>query len=193
MADKDPLDGDWADIAGDWQRQPTKKVDTTRLLKKIRRRILVAKGILVADVVATLGLFSVFIYTWFSEGWSRTEQIFLGFVTLGSIVYVYYEYQARKGTWQVNVPGSDSVLQQAIKGCESSLKFLRVMKLYTWLLLPLANWFAYSMAELRDKPAWKALLFVNLVCLAMLAVTIWYEKRRQKELASLLASDTEHP
>lgn len=181
------IDEQWQVLTQDWQQQPTEKTDIKKLLKETKRRTRKAKCLFWGNVVATLSLLCGAIYgTVFEDSWERA---FIGYMWgsfVLSVIFCYYEYKIRQVVWQQINDSPEKALQNAIKGIESSLSYIRLTK---WSCLPfglLANFFVYETAINAEKPATNGLIAVNVFIAVMFAITHWFGVKRQKELDTMI-------
>jgi hypothetical protein len=179
------LDEEWLSLTKDWQEQPFEKTDMSALVKKTKRRTYWAKSILVLDVLSTIFVFALFIYGCFVEQWSNSVQLFLLFFGIGSTVYVYYEVKYRLHAWQQNCGSPEKAVEHAIAGCESSIKFSKLVKLFSWLMFPSLNGFLYLMMIDSEKSLWPPIIITNILLVATVVITHIIENKRIAELALL--------
>ncbi|PAJ74447.1 hypothetical protein CJF42_10610 [Pseudoalteromonas sp. NBT06-2] len=182
------IDEQWLSLTQDWQSQPYEKTDIKALLKQTKRRILQAKALLLFDTVSTLAIFVAILYGYFFTGWGKTLLIFLGISGLMSIGYVYLAAKIRFASWKVFNENPNNIIQIALEGCQSSIKFIKLVKFTFIFSTPLVNWFVFEMAAQRDKSVWLSFLIANSALLLAYGVTHFYHKKRQAELKQLTSS-----
>ena len=183
--DEQPLDENWLILSRDWQAQPFEKTDIKKLLKQTKRRTLWAKSLLAIDIIATLGLIMVLAFGLYQGDWGTATIAYFTFGSLGSVVFVYYEIQIRLRIWQRSCDSPDKAVANAIAGVESSIKYIKLIKLSCWLLLPAVNWYIYAMIEESEKSPLPAFIFINVFVISMWLVTHWFHKKRDEELSQL--------
>ncbi|WDE06463.1 hypothetical protein SG34_005955 [Thalassomonas viridans] len=185
LNEESPLDDSWLAISQDWQEQPYEKANLDALVRKTRRRTWWAKACLVANILATAGMLVTLLVGLYRGDWETPHLVTLAVLFVSSVVYVYIEIKIRSAAWQLNDAGPDHALKAAISGGKSSLQYARLMKWsFYFLIIPL-NWYAYAMMEFREKITWKTFAFINVFLLVMYICTHIYQKKRERELASL--------
>ncbi|WDE00118.1 hypothetical protein [Thalassomonas actiniarum] len=185
LNEQSPLDDSWLAISQDWQEQPYEKANLDVLVKKTRRRTWWAKFLLAANILATLGILIALIAGLYQDNRQTPTLAYLAFGFVFSVVFVYYEIKIRRSAWQLTDAGPDEALKAAVLGCQSSLQYARLMKWSFYLLIIPANWYAYAMMQLRETFSWKAFVFVNGLLAVMYICSHIYQKKRERELASL--------
>ncbi|WP_019026606.1 hypothetical protein [Colwellia piezophila] len=180
-----PLDDEWLALSQDWQSQPYEKTDIQALLKQTKKRTLLAKSLLALDVIATIGTFIVLFVGLYQGDWSTATLAFLAFGGITSVVFVYYEIKIRLRIWQQCCDSPDKAVANAIAGVESSIKYIKLIKLSCWLCLLAANSYLYAMIEESGKSPWPAFITMNTIVLVMWLLTHWFHKKRNKELSQL--------
>ena len=183
--DEQPLDDNWLALSRDWQAQSFEKTDIKELLKQTKRRTLWAKALLVVDIIATVALIIALVVGLYQGDWDNATMSYLAFCAIGSIVLVYYEIQIRLRIWQQSCDSPDKAVANAIAGVESSIKYIKSLKLSCWLLLPAANGYFYTITEASEKSPWPPFLVMNAFIVIMWLITHWFDKKRRKELAQL--------
>lgn len=185
MPDSPMLDEQWQSLTKDWQAQPFEKTDMNALVKKTKRRTYWAKSLLALDITATVLIFSIFIYGCFADKWEMSTQLFLFFSGIGSIIFVYYEFKIRLNTWQQNCGTPDKALEHAIASCQSSIKYIKLIKSWSWVMFPGMNCYLYIALQGTDKSLWSSFFFINIFMVATWLVTHAFHKKRIKELKEL--------
>lgn len=180
-----PLDEDWLLLSQDWQTQPYEKTDIEVLLKQTKKRTLLAKSLLALDVIATISLFIALFVALYQGDWGRATVAYLAFGSIGSLVFVYYEIKIRLRIWQHCCDSPDKAVENAISGIESSIRYIKLIKLSCWLLLPVVNWYIYAMLEESEKSPWPPFLVINSFVIVMWSITHWFQLKRKKELMQL--------
>ena len=179
------LDEQWLTLSQDWQSQPYEKTDIQALLKQTKKRTLLAKSLLAIDVIATVGLIIVLLVGLYQGDWGTATIAYLAFGAITSIVFVYYEIKIRLRIWQHSCDSPDKAVANAIAGLESSIKYIKLIKLSCWLLLPAVNWYVYAMIEELEKSPWPSFFAVNIVMVILWLISHWFHKKRTKELSQL--------
>ena len=179
------LDEQWLTLSQDWQSQPYEKTDIQALLKQTKKRTLLAKSLLAIDVIATVGLIMVLLVGLYQGDWGKATIAYLAFGAITSIVFVYYEIKIRLRIWQHSCDSPDKAVANAIAGLESSIKYIKLIKLSCWLLLPAVNWYVYAMIEELEKSPWPSFFAVNIVMVILWLISHWFHKKRTKELSQL--------
>ncbi|MDO6444567.1 hypothetical protein Q4493_02140 [Colwellia sp. 1_MG-2023] len=179
------LDEQWQSLTQDWQSQPVEKTDMQALLKQTKRRTAWAKTCFGLNVVATVGLFIAFVYGLFEDEFGTPWNTYLGGGAFMSLIFVYYEMKIRAKTWRQISDSPDQALENALAGCESSMKYMSLTK---WSCIPfgvLANWFVYSVGSEGNKPMLAALIFINVFIAVMFLITELIHRKRKKEFKEL--------
>lgn len=179
------LDEQWASLTQDWQEQPVPKSDIKRLLKQTRSRTWRAKGLFFSNVVATIGLLVSWLYGWLVSEWDRSLVSYLGVTGVLSIVFVYYEFKIRQSVWQQISDSPDNALQNALKGYESSLNYIRLIY---WSFIPIfivVNIYLVAAAKEAEQPILPGLIFGNVFLIICLLITWGYGVKRKKEFNAL--------
>ena len=179
------LDEQWLTLSQDWQSQPYEKTDIQALLKQTKKRTLLAKSLLAIDVIATVVLITVLLVGLYQGDWGTATIAYLAFGAITSIVFVYYEIKIRLRIWQHSCDSPDKAVANAIAGLESSIKYIKLIKLSCWLLLPAVNWYVYAMIEELEKSPWPSFFAVNIVIVILWLISHWFYKKRTKELSQL--------
>ena len=179
------LDEQWLSLSQDWQSQPYEKTDIQALLKQTKKRTLLAKSLLVVDVIATLGLIIALLVGLYQGDWGTATIIYLAFGAITSVVFVYYEIKIRLRIWQHSCDSPDKAIVNAIAGVESSIKYIKLIKLSCWLLLPAVNWYIYVMIGETEKSTWLPFFVINMVIVSLWLISHWFHQKRTKELIQL--------
>lgn len=179
------LDEQWLSLSQDWQSQPYEKTDIQALLKQTKKRTLLAKSLLVVDVIATLGLIIALLVGLYQGDWGTATIIYLAFGAITSVVFVYYEIKIRLRIWQHSCDSPDKAIVNAIAGVESSIKYIKLIKLSCWLLLPAVNWYIYAMIGETEKSPWPPFFVINMVIVSLWLISQWFHQKRTKELIQL--------
>lgn len=179
------LDEQWLTLSQDWQSQPYEKADIQALLKQTKKRTLLAKSLLAIDIIATVGLIIALVVGLYKGNWGTATIAYLAFGAITSVVFVYYEIKIRLRIWQHSCDSPDKAVANAIVGVESSIKYIKLIKLSCWLLLPAANWYIYAMISESEKSPWPPFFVINIVIVSLWSLSHWFHKKRAKELSQL--------
>jgi len=179
------LDDAWAKLTQDWQAQPTPKTDINALVKRTRRRTQGAKFCFVLNIIATLGLLLAFLYGVYDGRWGEAINIYIGFASLFSIIFVYFETKIRVATWSQLCDSPEKAIDNAIASSESSMKYLWITKISFLPFLPLVNWFVYSESQANEKTGLPAYLMVNGFMLIVFVTVSYLHNKRKKEYQQL--------
>ena len=179
------LDEQWLSLSQDWQSQPYEKTDIQALLKQTKKRTLLAKSLLLIDAIATLGLIIALLVGLYQGDWGTATIAYLAFGAITSVVFVYYEIKIRLRIWQHSCDSPDKAVANAIAGVESSIKYIKLIKLSCWLLLPAVNWYIYAMIGETEQSPWQPFFVINMVIVSLWLVSHWFHKKRTKELSQL--------
>ncbi len=179
------LDEQWLSLSQDWQSQPYEKTDIQTLLKQTKKRTLLAKSLLLIDAIATLGLIIALLVGLYQGDWGTATIAYLAFGAITSVVFVYYEIKIRLRIWQHSCDSPDKAVANAIAGVESSIKYIKLIKLSCWLLLPAVNWYIYAMIGETEQSPWQPFFVINMVIVSLWLVSHWFHKKRTKELSQL--------
>ncbi|HBY85579.1 MAG TPA: hypothetical protein DEO86_06865 [Colwellia sp.] len=179
------LDEQWLTLSQDWQSQPYEKADIQALLKQTKKRTLLAKSLLAIDAITTIGLIIALVVGLYQGDWGTATIAYLAFGAITSVVFVYYEIKIRLRIWQHSCDSPDKAVANAIEGAESSIKYIKLIKLSCWLILPAANWYIYAMISGSEKSPWPPFFVINIVIVSLWLVSHWFHKKRTKELSQL--------
>lgn len=179
------LDEQWLTLSQDWQNQPYEKTDIQALLKQTKKRTLLAKSLLAIDIIATVGLITTLLIGLYQGDWGTATIAYLAFGAITSVIFVYYEIKIRLRIWKHSCDSPDKAVANAIAGLESSIKYIKLIKLSCWLLLPAVNWYIYVMIEESEKSPWPPFFVINLVIVILWLVSHWFHQKRTKELNQL--------
>lgn len=179
------LDEQWLSLSQDWQSQPYEKTDIQTLLKQTKKRTLLAKSLLLIDAIATLGLIIALLVGLYQGDWGTATIAYLAFGAITSVVFVYYEIKIRLRIWKHSCDSPDKAVANAIAGVESSIKYIKLIKLSCWLLLPAVNWYIYAMIGETEQSPWQPFFVINMVIVSLWMVSHWFHKKRTKELSQL--------
>ena len=182
-SDEQPLDEQWLALSQDWQSQPYEKTDIQALLKQTKKRTLLAKSLLAIDVIATVALIIALLIGLYQGDWGTATIAYLTFGSIGSVIFVYYEIKIRLRIWQHCCDSPDKAVANAVSGIESSIKYIKLIKLSCWFLLPAVNWYIYAMMAESETSPWPPFIFINIFILTMWLITHWFHKKRDKELS----------
>lgn len=184
------LDEQWADLAQDWQSQSFVKTDINQLLKQTKQRTLVAKLLLLLDIVATVGILVVALYMWINDSKDRATMIYLASGGALSVIYVYYAVKFRVRAWRANCGSPDKAIEHAIAGCESSLSYIKLIKFSCFIFCPIANWYLFTASEQADKSPLIGLILLNVIIIAIWLASQFFYRKRNKELKFLNSIDS---
>ena len=186
--DTSVLDEQWAEMTQDWQSQPTTKTDIAKLLKQTKQRTVWAKLSLAADIIATLAIIGVAIFMWMSGSQDKLTIIYLGISGVLSVVFVFYVIKFRLSAWKVNCGSPDKAIKHAIAAGQSSLSYIKLLKLSCFVIWPFANWYVFTMAQQTEKPAVLGLVLTNAMFVTVWFITHKFYKKRVEELKRLKSS-----
>ncbi len=187
---KDPLDTsiideDWAAMAQDWQTQPFTKTDINMLLKQTRIRTVWAKCLLALDVIATIGMILVAIYMWLSGSKDQATILYLGVGSFLSVVFVYYAIKIRLSAWKVNCGSPDKAIEHAITACQSSLSYIKLIKISCFIVWPFVNWYIFIISQQMDKSPFLGLVLINVLIAGVWLISHTFYRKRNQELKQL--------
>jgi hypothetical protein len=186
--DTSVLDEQWAEMTQDWQSQPTVKTDIAKLLKQTKQRTFWAKLSLALDIIATLGILAVAIYMWLSGSKDKITIIYLGISGALSVIFVYYVIKIRLSAWKVNCGSPDKAIKHAIEAGQSSLSYIKLLKLSCFIIWPFANWYVFAGAQQTDRSPAMGLLIVNAMLVTVWFITHKFHQKRVNELNRLKGS-----
>lgn len=184
--DTSVTDEQWLALTEDWQTQPYEKTDIQALLKQTKKRTYWAKALLALNVVTTIGLLLGFFYGLSQGEFGTSMNSFLGIFGVLSVVFVIFEVNIRLNTWRSCCDSPDKAIDNAIAGCESSLKYIALTKLTFLPFLLLGNWFFYAQAIEEQKSMWADLIFINVYLVICYLITEKFHRKRKKERKQLL-------
>lgn len=179
------LDEQWEILSQDWQSQPYAKADVEALLKQTRARTLWAKTLLILNIIATLFFIGMAATMMITGSEDTATMFYFIFAAIFSIVFVYYEVRIRLTVWRQFASSPEQAVDNAIKGLESSLKYIQLTKNFCWVLLPGGCWYAVEMAEQAEKSPWSGVIFVSIFISLIWAITHGFYLKRSKELKHL--------
>ena len=185
MTDKSPLDDDWEKLANDWQSQPYEHVDVAKLLKKVKRRVWLAKISIWSNVIMTLALIGSFVWGLLFSDWKNHTLIYLGLGSVYAIVFVFYETKIRASHPSAEAVPADKVIEHSMQSCVAAINYVKLNLYATFVLFPLVNWFVINVTEDRNKPMFTPLLVANLLGLSIVLLCVWLLRRRKLELKKL--------
>jgi hypothetical protein len=183
--DTSVIDEQWAEMTQDWQSQPTVKTDIAKLLKQTRQRTLWAKCLLAIDIVVTLGMLSVALYMWLSGSQDQATIIYLGIGGLLSIIFVYFAIKIRLAAWKVNCGSPNKAIKHAIEAAQSSLSYIKLLKLSCFIIWPFATWYVFAVALQLGKSPLLGLVITSVLLVTILFVTHRFQLKRVEELKQL--------
>jgi len=179
------IDEQWAEMTNDWQSQPFTKTDINKLLKQTKQRTMWAKLSLALDIIATVGIIAVAIYMWLSGSQNQATIIYLGGSGVLSAIFVYFVVKIRLSTWKVNCGSPDKAITHAISACESSLNYIKLLKISCYVIWPFANWYIFALTQQTDKSPVSGFLFANVLIVVIWLITHKYYLQRASELKQL--------
>lgn len=185
MSEKSPLDESWDSLVDDWQSQPYEKVDMTELIRQLKKRTFWAKLCLGFDVAGTLFLFFAWYWIAVNEPEDRATFIYVGIGAIGSVFYTFYAFKIRLESWRLSASSPSEYFDKYISGIKGAIRYAKLLKYTSFSMFPMVNWYVWEMSKSREKSFWLAYLLVNLVVVGMVAIGIYLQKRREKELINL--------
>jgi len=189
--DKSPLDDQWQALSQDWQAQTYEKINIIALVNKTKRRTWLAKALLAFDILGTLGITLLFFYGFYQGNWQTPTLIFVGVGSVFSIIFVSITIKIRLAAWSIFELEPEKILLTAIKGCQSSLQYIKLVKLSCYLLIPMMNWYVYEAAKLNGKPLFYPLILENGFILLAYLITHYFQRKREKDLRHLMSNLSE--
>lgn len=181
----DTLDDSWAELSQDWQSQPYQKVDVQALLVQTKKRTFWAKFLLSLNVLATIAFIVAVGVMWMNDSKDTATMIYLVFGSVGSIVFVYFEIKIRLTAWRQVAASPEHAIDNAIKGIESSISYIRLTKFSCYFLVPVGCWYLVEMAQQDGKSIWGGLLIMNSIIAVMWIITHYFHCKRNAELKQL--------
>ncbi|TWX59438.1 hypothetical protein [Colwellia hornerae] len=183
--DSSVIDAQWAQMSQDWQSQPIIKTDINRLLKQTKQRTVWAKSLLVIDIMATLAMLFAATYMWLSDSKDHATIIYLAGGGILSIIFVIFATKARLSAWKINCGSPDKAIEHAIVGCQSSISYIKLIKLSCFIIGPFANWYVFAVTEQVEKSPIVGLAILNILLVSIWLVSQHFYIKRQKELKQL--------
>lgn len=180
------IDDTWAELTQDWQTQPTVKTDVLALVKRTRRRTIGAKFCFALNIVATIALFSAFLYGVYNGEWGEPFNIYLGLGSLLSLIFVYFETKIRVATWSQLCDSPEKAIDNAIASSKSSMQYMWITKISFLPFLPLINWFVYTVSQTSSKAVLPAYLMANGFMVVVYIVVDYLHRKRKQEYQQLL-------
>jgi hypothetical protein len=185
LPEEKPIDEEWLLLSRDWQTQPYAKTDIRKLVKQTKNRTLKAKLLFAINVFFTLAIVGTFFIAMYQGDWDMPTLIYLGFGSIGSIIFVYYELKIRLSVWSHLCDSPDKAIANAIAGVESSINYLKLTKLSFYILLPVVNYYLYVMSKTSGTPLWISLSMINFIMLISWLITHWFHNKRLQERSKL--------
>ena len=179
------LDEHWAEMAQDWQSQPFVKTDIKILLRQTKQRTLIAKLLLSLDIIATIGMIIVGLYMWINNSKDQATMIYLSAGGALSVIFVYFAVKFRVTAWRANCGSPDKAIEHAIAGCQSSLSYIKLIKLSCFVICPLSNWYLFTASQQMSKSPMFGFIFLNVLIIAVWLITQYFYQKRNKELKFL--------
>tara|TARA_R110000787_G_scaffold251125_7_gene356626 strand:+ start:572 stop:1252 length:681 start_codon:yes stop_codon:yes gene_type:complete len=180
------FDDTWAELSQDWQAQPIPKTDITALVARTQRRTRNAKACFGLNILTTLALFIIFVYGIYNGEWGEAFNIYLGFGSLLSVIFVYFETKLRLATWSQLCDSPEKAIDNAIMSSESSMKYMWFTKISFLPFLPLVNWYVYTVGQTSDKAVLPAFFMANGVMIIAYILVDYLHRKRRKEHQQLL-------
>lgn len=184
MNDKSPLDDDWLDIAKDWQSQSYKEVDTSKLIRSIKWRIIRSKTLFALNLIATISLFVGFFAGLFCS-WETPLVAYFGFGAIGSSIFVIYEYKIRSATWKYKQSTPHEVMVSVAQSYTASIAYMNLNLVGFIISLPALNWFIYETVKLDGDSPTTDMFIGNSLVIVMCVVVYVIKRKRVKALAAL--------
>jgi hypothetical protein len=183
--DTSVIDDQWAAMTEDWQSQPTTKTDIAKLLKQTKKRTFWAKLSLAVDIIATLAILGVAMFMWMSGSKDNLTIIYLGISGGLSVIFVFYVIKIRLSAWKVNCDSPDKAIKHAITAGESSLSYIKLLKLSCFIIWPFANWYVFAVAQQTDRSPVMGLFITNVMVVTVWFITHKFYQKRVDELKQL--------
>jgi len=189
--DKNPLDDQWQALSQDWQAQTYEKIDINALVNKTKRRTLLAKALLAFDILGTLSITLLFVYGLYQGDWQTPTLIYVGAGSLFSIIFVSITIKIRLAAWKIFEIEPEKIIETAIKGCQSSLQYIRLVKLSCYLIIPMVNWYVYEVVKLNGKSMFYPLIIANSFVILIYLLTHYFQRKRERDLKHLMNNPSE--
>ena len=176
------LSDDWQSFASDWQSQPYNKVDIDALVKQTQRRSFWAKCLLAIDSVTIVILFGFLAYLFAQPD---TDKATIAYVLSACVIfgtYLFYAVKLRLSSWKLMSSEPSTIIQSAKIGIKSSLQYIKLLTIATWLFWPTFNIYAYVVAPLREKEIVIPVIVANAVIIISLIILKVMQNKRKKEL-----------
>ena len=94
-------------------------------------------------------------------------------------------FRSRNGTWQLSNEKPQSIVESALHGYRSSLRFLKLLKVTNYTLFIALNITLYAISLSREKPILIPVLIANTVLVVLHIVVIAFQRKRQAELSQM--------
>ena len=185
MTDKPPIDEQWDELVNDWQSQPYEKVDTDALVKKLKKRTRGAKLMLLCNVLGTIAIFSVFIWSLVKQDPDHVVSIFSGVGGLLSLIYTVIEIKIRTATWKMDATDPEQVFNKTLSSLKGSVQYAKLWLFNCYLLIPGINWFLWEIGKTSEKDMLVGYLLANSINATFIIGGLIYQKRRKAELVNL--------
>ena len=178
------LEPQWQAMKQDWQQQSYKKTDIKALTQQTARRILKAKLLFAIDLIATL-LIVLYFILYFNDFENRATFYYMAFASITAPIYMYYSIKIRLVSWRLGQGTPALALKAAITACHSSIHYLQLLKLSSYILFIPINWYIIELKTSTEKSVLLALVITNLILIAMYLVSHYMQKKRLTELNKL--------
>ncbi len=187
VVDTSAIDQQWLTLTQDWQQQSFEKTDINKLLKQSQRRVWWSKGCFALNIIATVLLLLLFGYGIANGQFGKLLNSYFGLGGIMSLIFVYYEMRIRRHSWSHITGSPTQAIEHAISCCQSSIKYMSLIK---WSALPFAaliNWFVFQFAIQQGRAPLKGLVIANLVIIVTLIITEVIQHKRRREYRELVA------
>lgn len=180
------IEQEWQNLTQDWQSQDYVKTDMQALLRRTRIRTYWAKSYMALNILATIGLVVAFFVGLYQGEWGGAINTYLAGVSIISVIFSYYEFRIRVKTWQQCCGSPDKAIEQAIDGCLSSIKYIKLTKITFLAFLLMINWLFFALEQQQNEPDRLSLILVNGTFLVLFVITHLLHLKRKKEYRELV-------
>jgi hypothetical protein len=130
------------------------------------------------------------IYMWINNTKDEATMIYLGGGGALSVIFVYFTVKFRVTAWRSNCGSPDKAIEHAIAGCMSSLSYIKLIKLFCFVICPVSNWYLFTASQHMSKSPMFGFIFLNVFIIAIWLIAHTFYARRMKELKFLKSIDS---
>ena len=179
-------DQTWQALTKDWQAQATPTTDINALIAHTRKRVRRAKYCFALNVFVTLLITLYFVVNCIQGELYGPLNIYLGVASLGSIIFIIFEWKIRSKVWRQYNESPEQAITTAIENAQVSMRYLQISRWSIVPVIPLMNWYIYTVMENRGEHDLTKYFVGNFLILIMsLVFDLLYRKRKKEYQAKL--------